>query len=92
MTRAGAALMDELTAFGLFAVTAMLVCYALEDRSHWFILAFAGACALGSLYGFLQGAWPFGIVEAIWCAVPEMVGQAERMRPWQQVSNQSPAL
>ena len=61
--------MDELTAFGLFAVTAMLVCYALEDRSHWFILAFAGSCALGSLYGFLQGAWPFGVVEAIWCAV-----------------------
>jgi hypothetical protein len=52
--------MDALTAFGLFAVTAMLVCYALEDRSHWFILAFAGACALGSIYGFLQGAWPFG--------------------------------
>jgi hypothetical protein len=61
--------MDELNAFGLLAVTAMLVCYALEDRSHWFILAFAGSCALGSAYGFLQGAWPFGIVEAIWCAV-----------------------
>jgi hypothetical protein len=61
--------MDELSAFGLFAVMAMLVCYALEDRSHWFILAFAGSCALGSLYGFLQGAWPFGMVEAIWCAV-----------------------
>ena len=58
--------MDQLTVFGLFAVTAMLVCYALEDRSAWFILAFAGACALGSLYGFLQGAWPFGVVEAIW--------------------------
>jgi hypothetical protein len=61
--------MDRLTIFGLFAVTAMLVCYALEDRSPWFILAFAGACALGSLYGFLQGAWPFGLVEAIWSAV-----------------------
>jgi hypothetical protein len=61
--------MDVLTAFGLFAVTAMLVCYALEDRSHWFVLAFAGACALGSAYGFLQGAWPFGVVEAIWAAV-----------------------
>jgi len=58
-----------LTVFGLFAVTAMLVCYALERRSPWFILAFAGACALGSLYGFLQGAWPFGLVEAIWSAV-----------------------
>ena len=47
----------------------MLVCYALEDRSHWFVLAFAGACTLGSIYGFLQGAWPFGLVEAIWAGV-----------------------
>jgi hypothetical protein len=61
--------MDALSLFGLFAVTAMLVCYALEDRSHWFILAFAAACALGSVYGFLQGAWPFGLVEAVWAGV-----------------------
>jgi hypothetical protein len=61
--------LDRLSAFGLFAVTAMLVFYALERRSRWFILAFAGACALGSAYGFLQGAWPFGIVEAIWAVV-----------------------
>jgi hypothetical protein len=60
---------DSLTLFGLFAVTAMLVFYALEDRSPWFILAFAGACALGSVYGFLQGAWPFGVVEAIWAII-----------------------
>jgi hypothetical protein len=61
--------MDGLTLFRLFAVTTMLVCYALEDRSHWFIFAFAAACALGSAYGFLQGAWPFGLVEAIWAVV-----------------------
>jgi hypothetical protein len=61
--------MDGLTLFGLFAVTAMLVSYALEDRSRWFVLAFAAACALGSIYGFLQGAWPFGLVEAIWTIV-----------------------
>ena len=61
--------MDGLTAFGLFAVSAMLVCYALEKRSHWFILLFAFACLLGSIYGFLQGAWPFGLVEAIWSVV-----------------------
>jgi hypothetical protein len=61
--------LDALTLFGLFAVTAMLVFYALEDRSPWFILAFAVACALGSVYGFLQGAWPFGVVEAIWACV-----------------------
>ena len=61
--------MDRLTVFGLFAVTAMLVCYALEQRSTWFILAFAAACVLGSAYGFLQGAWPFGLVEAVWSVV-----------------------
>jgi hypothetical protein len=61
--------MDELTAFGLFAVTAMLVCYAFEARSPWFVLGFASACALGSVYGFLQGAWPFGLVEAVWALV-----------------------
>jgi hypothetical protein len=61
--------MSRLTGFGLFAVTAMLITYALEARSRWFILGFAGACALGSVYGFLQGAWPFGVVEAIWSLV-----------------------
>ncbi len=61
--------MDALTLFGLLAVTAMLITYALEDRSAWYILAFAGACALASVYGFLQGAWPFGVLEAIWAGV-----------------------
>jgi len=61
--------MNRLTAFGLFAVTAMLLCYALEKRSPWFILAFAVACAFASVYAFLQGAWPFGIVEAVWSVV-----------------------
>jgi hypothetical protein len=61
--------MNTLPLFGLFAITAMLVTYALEKRSPWFILAFAGSCLLGSAYGFLQGAWPFGLVEAIWAVV-----------------------
>jgi hypothetical protein len=61
--------MDFLNAFGLFSVMAMLIFYALEDRGSWYILAFAVACALGSVYGFLQGAWPFGLVEAIWALV-----------------------
>jgi hypothetical protein len=61
--------MDALSLFGLAAVTAMLIFYALEDRSPWYSLAFAGACALGSAYGFMQGAWPFGLVEAVWTAV-----------------------
>jgi hypothetical protein len=61
--------MDSLTLFGLFAVTAMLVFYALEKRSNWFILAFAVSCVLASSYGFLQGAWPFGLVEAVWSII-----------------------
>jgi hypothetical protein len=61
--------MTLLSAFGLFAVTAMLVFYALEKRNPWFVFAFALACMLASAYGFLQGAWPFGLVEAVWSGV-----------------------
>ena len=61
--------MDALTLFGLCAVILMLVTYALEARSPWFTLAFAGSCTLGSAYGFLQGAWPFGLVEGVWSVV-----------------------
>jgi len=61
--------MDGQTLFGLVAVTLMLVFYALEHRHRGFILAFAGACVMGSIYGFLQGAWPFGVVEAVWALV-----------------------
>jgi hypothetical protein len=70
--------MSRLSLFGLFAVTAMLVFYAFEEKSPWFILAFAGACALGSIYGFLQGAWPFGLVEAVWSLVA--------LRRWRQAA------
>ena len=61
--------MDPLTLFGLSSVTAMLVFYALEEKSRWFILAFAVSCVMGSAYGFLQGAWPFGLVEGAWSLV-----------------------
>ena len=61
--------MDGITLFGLFAISFMLVCYLLEDRSPWWVLAFAFGCVLSSIYGFLQGAWPFGVVEAIWAVV-----------------------
>ena len=77
--------MDWLSAFGLSAVTAMLIFYALEDRSPAFILAFAAACALASVYGFLQGAWPFGLVEAVWTLIAlqrwrKRTGSREGMR------------
>jgi len=61
--------LSGLTIFGLVAVTAMVICYALEKRSAWFVLGFAISCVLGSIYGFLQGAWPFGLVEAVWSVI-----------------------
>ncbi len=61
--------MDGLTLFGLVAVSLMLLCYAMEARGRGWVLGFAGACALGSAYGLLQGAWPFGVVEAVWAVV-----------------------
>jgi hypothetical protein len=61
--------MDGLTLYGVVAVTSMLIFYALEARSAGFVLAFAAACLASSIYGFLQGAWPFGCVEAVWSVV-----------------------
>lgn len=71
--------MDGLTLFGLLASALMLLFYALENRSSWFVLAFAGACILGSVYGFLQGAWPFGILEAVWSLVALLRFQRRRV-------------
>jgi hypothetical protein len=62
-------MLDWLTLYGVIAVTSMLLFYALEARSHLFVLAFAIACLASSLYGFLQGAWPFGCVEVVWSGV-----------------------
>jgi hypothetical protein len=58
-----------LTAFGVAALSFMLLMYALEARGQRFILGFAAGCALSSAYGFLAGTWPFGVIEAVWCAI-----------------------
>ncbi len=58
-----------ITAFGALAVTFMMAMYALERRGPRFVLAFAGGCVLSSTYGFLSGAWPFGVVELVWAGV-----------------------
>ncbi len=59
----------ELLVFGAVAVGAMLLMYALEDRSYWFVLGIAAASAAASVYGFLIEAWPFAVIEAVWSAV-----------------------
>jgi len=61
--------MDAVTAFGVVALTFMMLMYALESRGRAFVLAFAAGCALSSVYGFVSGAWPFGAVEAIWTGI-----------------------
>jgi len=58
-----------LTIYGVLALTFMMAMYALERRGKRFVLAFACGCGLASSYGFLSGAWPFGVVEAIWALV-----------------------
>ncbi len=57
------------TIFGVVALTFMMSMYAFERRGSRFVLGFAAGCALSSAYGFLSTAWPFGVVEAIWCLV-----------------------
>jgi len=61
--------MSALNAFGLLAVCLMVFCYSMEQRHHAYVLGFALSCALGSAYGFMQGAWPFGLAEGFWCVV-----------------------
>ena len=58
-----------LTIYGVTALTFMMAMYAFERRHRAFVLAFAVGCMLASSYGFLSGAWPFGVVEAIWSLV-----------------------
>jgi hypothetical protein len=58
-----------ITVYGVVALTFMMTMYALERRGRVFVLGFALGCALSSSYGFLSGAWPFGVVEAIWCVI-----------------------
>lgn len=58
-----------MTAFGVGALTFMMLMYALERRGRAFVLAFAIGCALSSVYGFMSGVWPFGVVEAVWTGV-----------------------
>ena len=71
--------MDGLTVFGLCAVTAMLLFYAFEDSSPWCVLGFAISCGLASMYGFMQGAWPFGVVEVIWTVIALKRWQKRRL-------------
>jgi hypothetical protein len=73
--------MNAITAFGVVAVTFMMVMYALEGRHPGFSLAFALGCILASLYGFLSGAWPFGVVELVWCGVAVRKFQTRRIQP-----------
>jgi hypothetical protein len=73
--------MNATTLFGVVAVTFMMVMYTLERRHRAFTLAFAFGCLLSSFYGFLVGAWPFGVVEMIWCGVAVRKFQLRRSQP-----------
>jgi hypothetical protein len=57
------------TIYGVVALSFMMAMYALEQRNDRFVLGFAVGCLLSSVYGFLSGAWPFGVIEAIWATI-----------------------
>jgi hypothetical protein len=61
--------MSALTVYGVSVLTFMMIMYALERRGRRYVLLFALGCALSSSYGFFSGAWPFGVVEGIWCVL-----------------------
>lgn len=71
--------MDALTVFGVVAVSLMLLFYAIEEYSSWCVLGFAVSCAMAATYGFMQGAWPFGIVEGIWTFIALQRWQKRRL-------------
>ena len=58
-----------ITIYGVCAVSFMMAMYAMERRGRQFIFLFALGCVLSSAYGFLSGAWPFGLVELIWSGI-----------------------
>jgi hypothetical protein len=78
--------LSALNIYGACAVAVMLLAYSLEMRSSWWVLVFALACAASSLYGFLAGTWPFGIVEGIWAFVALRRWLLRRTSPHPQVS------
>ena len=61
--------MNAVTVYGVLALSFMMLMYALESRGRRFVLLFALGCVLSSVYGFASGAWPFGVVEAIWSLI-----------------------
>ncbi|HEX3426487.1 MAG TPA: hypothetical protein VHT30_10180 [Acidimicrobiales bacterium] len=58
-----------ITIYGICALSFMMTMYALEHRRRGYVAAFAVGCLLSSAYGFLSGAWPFGVVEAVWAVI-----------------------
>ncbi len=68
-----------ITIYGVCAVTFMMSMYALEGRGRVFVLLFAVGCVLSSVYGFLAGAWPFGVVELIWSGIA--INRYRRLAP-----------
>jgi hypothetical protein len=61
--------MDWVTVYGVAALSFMMLMYWLEYRGPLFVLGFAAGCGLSSLYGFLSGASPFGVLEVVWFVI-----------------------
>ena len=54
---------------GLVAISIMVISYALERYSSFFIATFALGCVLAAVYAYHLGSYPFLIAESIWAAI-----------------------
>ena len=57
---------SDLNIFGALILLFMMIFYILEQKSRSYTLAFGVACLGSSLYGWLAGTWPFGVIELAW--------------------------
>ena len=55
--------------FGVFAVTLMVACYALEKRGPSYVAMFAFACLLSATYALMLGSYPFVFAETVWAFI-----------------------
>ena len=60
--------LDVLMLFGFLTAVLTLLFWMHQGESRSCILALAVCLAAMTVYAFLQGAWPMGMIESVWCA------------------------
>lgn len=58
-----------LTIFGFIGGSLMVMCYWLEPRHRRYTFLMGVLCVLMAVYAYLQGSYPFILVEGAWAYV-----------------------